>query len=70
MDAFQGHYKNGTNGTRDCRYLTAMYLLVRIVYFTIASVTLGSSVIMATFIEGLLIPICFVSYFDSCSEAI
>ena len=30
-DAFQGCYKDGTNGTRDCRYFTAMYLMVRII---------------------------------------
>ena len=26
MDAFQGGYKDGTNGTRDCRYFEALYL--------------------------------------------
>ena len=37
MDSFQGHYKNGTNGTRDFRYFSALYLLLRgIVYaFTV-----------------------------------
>ena len=29
MDSFQGHYKNGTNGTRDFRYFSALYLLLR-----------------------------------------
>ena len=29
-DAFQGCYKDGTNGTRDCRYFSAMYLMLRI----------------------------------------
>ena len=29
MDTFQGHYKNGTNGTRDFRYFSALYLLLR-----------------------------------------
>ena len=32
MDYFQGCYKNGTNNTRDYRYITGMYLLIRIVY--------------------------------------
>ena len=54
MDAFQGHYKNGTNGTRDCRYFSAMYLLVRIAFFIIAALALTSSVIMVTFITGVL----------------
>ena len=30
MDAFQGHYKDGTNDTRDCRYFSALYLIFRI----------------------------------------
>ena len=32
MDAFQGHYKDGTNGTRDCRWFAALYLIVRIAF--------------------------------------
>ena len=30
-DVFQGCYKNGTNGTRDCRYFAGFYLILRIV---------------------------------------
>ena len=30
MDAFQGCYKDGTNGTRDCRYFPVVYLMLRI----------------------------------------
>ena len=30
-DVFQGCYKNGTNGTRDCRYFAGFYLVLRIV---------------------------------------
>ena len=34
MDAFQGCYKNGMEpGTRDCRWFSAMYLLVRLLVF-------------------------------------
>ena len=29
MDVFQGHYKNGTNGTRDLRFFSGLYLLPR-----------------------------------------
>ena len=32
MDAFQGHYKDGTNGTRDCRYFSALYLIIRMCF--------------------------------------
>jgi hypothetical protein len=28
MDAFQGCYKDGTNGSRDCRWLAGLYLVV------------------------------------------
>ena len=57
MDAFQGCYKDGTNGTRDCRYFAGAFLLVRLAliiiyaqttatsYYVVASVAL---VIMAT----------------------
>ena len=30
MDAFQGCYKNGTKGTRDYRFFSAVYLLLRL----------------------------------------
>ena len=28
-DTFQGYYKDGTNGTRDCRFFPAVYLVAR-----------------------------------------
>ncbi len=31
MDIFQGCYKNGTDGTRDCRYFAAINLILRVV---------------------------------------
>ena len=31
MDAFQGHYKDGTNGTYDLRFMAGLYLILRIV---------------------------------------
>ena len=34
MDSFQGRYKNGTNGTHDFRYFSALSLLFRIVVYT------------------------------------
>ena len=30
MDTFQGSYKDGSNGTRDCRWFAALYLILRI----------------------------------------
>ena len=35
IDAFQGCYKDGTNGTRDCRYFAATFFFVRILLFII-----------------------------------
>ena len=34
MDAFQGCYKDGTNGTRDCRWFAAVYLGARLITYT------------------------------------
>ena len=54
MDAFQGCYKNGTDGTRDCRYFSAMYLLVRMSFFTVFAITWSSSVYVGFFIVGMI----------------
>ena len=35
IDAFQGCYKDGTNGTLDCRYFAAVFLFARILLFII-----------------------------------
>ena len=42
MDAFQGCYKDGTNGTRDCRYFGALYLIIRIISLFILALTLDA----------------------------
>ena len=34
-DAFHGCFKDGTNGTRDCRYFAALYFIFRIAFYTI-----------------------------------
>ena len=39
IDAFQGYYKDGTNGTRDCRYFAGVYLLVRLILVILFAVT-------------------------------
>ena len=41
MDAFQGCYKDGTDGTRDCRYFAAVYPLSKIILFFVYAVTLS-----------------------------
>ena len=35
MDAFQGCYKDGTNGTRDLRFFSAVYWFVQIILFVV-----------------------------------
>ena len=42
MDAFQGCYKDGTNGTRDCRYFGALYLIIHIICFFVFALTLNA----------------------------
>ena len=37
MDVFQGSYKDGINGTRDCRWFAALYLMLRIAFFVVYS---------------------------------
>ena len=39
MDAFQGCYKDGTNGTRDCRWFAAVYLGARLIAYIGYAVT-------------------------------
>ena len=39
IDAFQGCYKDGTNRTRDCRYFSGVYLLLRLTLFILIAVT-------------------------------
>ena len=46
MDVFQGCYKDGTNGTRDCRYFAAMYIIL-------LSILLGS---VATALSRFVFP--------------
>ena len=41
MDVFQGCYKDGINNTWDCRYFAGVYLIIRIVLFSIYAATLS-----------------------------
>ena len=43
VDSFQGCYKNGTEpGTRDCRWFSAAYLVLRCISFLLYGITLNS----------------------------
>ena len=39
MDTFQGHYKDGTNGTHDLRFFSGLYLLFRLAVYASTAVT-------------------------------
>ncbi len=41
MDAFQGHYKDGTNGTRDCRYFSATCFVLQFLWYIVYASTLS-----------------------------
>ena len=53
MDTFQGGFKDGTNGTRDCRYFAAVYLIVRVALY----ISLGVSIVTfnISMINGVLL---------------
>ena len=60
-DAFQGCYKDGTEGTRDYRYFAAVYLIYRMFLFTVYALTLSVityvvAVIMLTIILAIFKP--------------
>ena len=55
VEAFQGCYKDGTNGTRDCRYFAGLYFIFRIIVVLLSfsrGLSLGNSYISigATFL--------------------
>ena len=59
MDIFQGHYKDGTNGTRDLRFFSGLYLLLRGIVYASFMVTYETTsfdytmVIIATLAVGV-----------------
>ena len=65
MDAFQGSYKNGTNGTRDCRYFSALYLITRVLgYLSLGFylVSQRASAVVSVFLILILLVTCFHPY--------
>ena len=45
MDAFQGWYKDGTNGSHDCRWFAGLYLFIRILFLTMTTVIPTSALV-------------------------
>ena len=59
MDCFQGSFKDGTNGTRDCRYFSALYLIAHVVLYI--SILLANTYGRAIIIVMLMVMILLIS---------
>ena len=59
MDVFQGHYKDGTNGTRDLRFFSGLYLLLRVIVYasTVLTYQIASYAYTTVIIAGLAISV-------------
>ena len=55
IEAFQGCFKDGTDGGRDCRYFAALYLLVRVLAYLSLGLLMMSTVIPLTLLFVTLI---------------
>ena len=53
VDAFQGCYKDGTNGTRDCHYFAALQLVLRLLFPMVFFLT--EEVVIAAFLAFVLL---------------
>ena len=62
MDSFQGHFKNGTNGNRDLRFFSGLYLLLRVVVFgsTVLAYQIASYVYTAAILSIVAITVALV----------
>ena len=68
MDTFQGSFKDGTNGTRDCRYFAAVYLMTRVLLYLslgISIVTFNNSTINSVFLAVVVLLALFQPYKES-----
>ena len=62
MDAFQGSYKDGSNGTCDCRWFSALYLMLRLTYLAVFA-NVMSNVILPILILVTLVPVFLTGIF-------
>ena len=68
MDTFQGGFKDGTNGTRDCRYFAAFYLIFRVIIYLslgISIVTFNTSMMNCILLVAVVALSIFQPYKDS-----
>ena len=61
MDVFQGSYKDGRNGTRDCRWFSALYLMLRITVLT--AYAINTDFVLYISILLLLLPVFLTTTF-------
>ena len=61
IDVFQGSYKDGSNGTRDCRWFIALYLLLRIAVLMVYAI--NAEFFLYIIILLLLIPVFLTACF-------
>ena len=65
MDTFQGCFKDGTDGSKDCRYFAAFYLIVRIVVylgFMVTNIVFSTIIQTATLLLLIVLLSCFQPY--------
>ena len=61
MNIFQGCFKDGTEGTKDCRYFAAVYLMIRVIFY-VESAILGNSQMYIVTASLLLISLLVLLY--------
>ena len=65
MDCFQGCFKDGTDGSVDCRYFAALYLVIRIVMyvgFMVTNNVFNTVIQTATLLLAIVLLSCFQPY--------
>ena len=68
IDAFQGSFKNGTDGSRDCRYFSAVFLMTRVLAYVLLGVSmimLSNSGLIALLLSVVLMLCLFKPYTNS-----
>ena len=61
MDVFQGSYKDGSNDTRDCRWFSALYLMLRIT--VLMAYAINTDFVLCISILLLLLPVFLTASF-------
>ena len=63
VESFLGYYKDGTEpGTRDCRYVGAMFLLLRVIFYVALVFTKNVSFLIIYSLAGVVFIIIFVIF--------